>query len=109
MVWLWLSRNFVCPWALGVSGFTGIWRVGGKDGEGDGPSSGAGIPDAEDVIFPSHPGPSTCPTQESSFFFFLSFLTQAPFPSEPHRHFPSQLGGAGIPHLAAISGGETCE
>ena len=71
MVWLWLSRNFVCPWALGVSGFTGIWRVAGKDGEGDSPSSGAGTPDAEDVIFPSHRGPSTCPTQESSFFFFL--------------------------------------
>ena len=45
----------------------------------------------------------------SSSFFFLSFLTQAPFPSELHRHFPSQRGGAGIPHLGTISGGETCE
>lgn len=59
------------PWALGVSGFAGIWSVGGKDGEGDSPSSGAGTPDPEDVIFPSHPGPSTSPTRESSFFFFL--------------------------------------
>ena len=37
------------------------------------------------------------PRRAPSSSFFLSFLTQAPFPSELHRHFPSQPGGCTDP------------